>query len=71
MAWGGFGQVNEVLTWIDLPAAWCALERNADYSADGSSEEKTHMSFALRVDAIPAFVMIPDAKKVAGVQSFK
>jgi len=71
MAWGGFGQVNEVLTWIDLPAAWYALERNADYSLEGSDKKNTHISFALRVNAIPAFVMTPDATKVASVQSYK
>lgn len=69
--WGGFGQVNEVLTWINLPAAWYAMKRNADYSPTPGGE-KTHISFALRVDALPAFVMTPDAKdEIAAVRSYK
>jgi hypothetical protein len=70
--WAGFGQVNEVLTWIDLPAAWYAMKRRADFSPTGPSGEKTHISFALRVDAVPAFVMTPDAKdEIAVVRSYK
>ena len=68
--WSGFGQVNEVLTWIDLPAAWYALKRHADYSPTPGGE-KTHISFALRVDALPAFVLTPDLKDVAVVRSYK
>ncbi len=69
--WAGFGQVNEVLTWIDLPAAWYAMKRHADY-APTPGGEKTHISFALRVDAVPAFVRTPDAKQeIAEVRSYK
>src|SRR5215831_13858202 len=66
------GTVIEVLTWVQLPAVYYALRRNADFSPTGPGGEKTHISFALRVDAVPAFVMIPDAsKEVASVESYK
>ena len=55
------GTVVEVLGWIELPAVYYALKRNADYSPSGLSGEKTHISYALRLHAIPAFVMTPDA----------
>jgi hypothetical protein len=55
-----------------LPAVYYALRRNADYSPTGPGGEKTHISFALRIDALPAFVMTPDAsKEVASVESYK
>jgi hypothetical protein len=70
--WAAFGQVNEVLTWIDLPASWYAMKRNADYSPEGANGEKTHISFALRVDALPAFVTVPDGTAlVSEVLSYK
>src|SRR5215469_3983533 len=66
------GTVIEVLTWVELPAVYYALRRNADYSPTGPHGEKTHISFALRVDALPAFVMTPDgSKEVASVESYK
>ena len=72
LGWGGFGQVNEVLTWIDLPASWYAMKRHADYSPTGPKGEKTHISFALRVDAVPAFVTVPDGSAlVSDVKSYK
>lgn len=66
------GTVIEVLTWVQLPAVYYALRRNADYSPTGPGGEKTHISFALRIDALPAFVMSPDGnKEVASVESYK
>jgi hypothetical protein len=66
------GPVIEALTWVQLPGVYYALRRNADYSPSGSKGEKTHISFALRVDAIPAYVMTPDAaEQVANVVSYK
>jgi hypothetical protein len=66
------GTVIEVLTWVQLPAVYYALRRNADYSPTGPGGEKTHISFALQVDALPAFVMAPDgSKEVASVESYK
>jgi len=66
------GTVIEVLTWVQLPAVYYALRRNADYSPTGPGGEKTHISFALRIDALPAFVMTPDAsQEVASVESYK
>jgi hypothetical protein len=66
------GTVIEVLTWVQLPAVYYALRRNADYSPTGPGGEKTHISFALRIDALPAFVMTPDgSKEVASVESYK
>jgi hypothetical protein len=66
------GTVIEVLTWVQLPAVYYALRRNADYSPAGPGGEKTHISFALRVDALPAFVTTPDgSREVASVESYK
>jgi len=66
------GTVIEVLTWVQLPAVYYALRRNADYSPTGPGGEKTHISFALRIDALPAFVMTPDAsKEMTSVESYK
>jgi hypothetical protein len=70
--WASFGQVNEVLTWVDLPAVWYAMKRHADFSPAGPSGEKTHISFALRVDALPAYVTVPDGSRlVSDVRSYK
>lgn len=66
------GPVIEVLTWVQLPAVYYALRRSADFSPTGPAGEKTHISFALRIEALPAFVMTPDAsKEVASVESYK
>lgn len=66
------GPVIEVLTWVQLPAVWYALKRNADYSPAGPNGEKTHISYALWVSAIPAYVMTPDAsEQVTRVVSYK
>lgn len=66
------GPVIESLTWVRLPDVFYALRRYADYSPTGAKGEKTHISFALRVDAVPAYVMTPDAKlQVASAASFK
>jgi hypothetical protein len=66
------GPVIEALTWVQLPGVYYALRRNADYSPSGAKGEKTHISYALRVDALPAFVMTPDATgQVAAVESYK
>lgn len=66
------GPVIEALTWVELPAVYYALKRDADYGPKSAHGEKTHISYALRVDAIPAFVMTPDAKReVASIESYK
>ena len=66
------GPVIEALTWVQLPGVWYALKRNADYSPAGPEGEKTHISYALHVDAIPAYVMTPEGtQQVAGVTSYK
>jgi hypothetical protein len=55
-----------------LPGVYYALRRSADFSPAGPDGEKTHISYALRIEALPAFVMMPDAsKEVAAVQSYK
>lgn len=59
------GPVIESLTWVELPAVYYALKREADYHPEGNSEQNTHISYALRVEALPAFVMTPDASEVA------
>jgi hypothetical protein len=66
------GTVIEVLTWVQLPAVYYALRRNADFSPSGARGEKTHISYAMRVEALPAFVVTPDATaQVASVISYK
>lgn len=59
------GTVMEALTWVELPAVWYTLKRHADFSPDGADGEKTHISYAIRVTAVPAFVMTPDASEEA------
>jgi hypothetical protein len=59
------GPVIEALTWVELPGVYYALRRTADYSPTGPGGEKTHISYALRVEAVPAFVMTPDAREEA------
>jgi hypothetical protein len=66
------GPVIEELMWVRLPDIYYALRRYADYSPSGAAGEKTHISFDMRVEAIPAYVMAPDAKvQVASAQSFR
>ncbi len=66
------GSVIEQLYWIELPGLYRALKRNADYSPTGPGGEKTHISSALRIEAIPAYVMTPNAKmQVTSVESYK
>jgi len=66
------GSVIEQLTWVQLPGVYYALKRNADFSPDGPHGEKTHISFAMRIDAIPAYVTTPDATALATtVKSYK
>ncbi len=59
------GSVIEQLTWVELPGVYHALKRNADYSPSGPGGERTHISTAMRIDAVPAYVMQPDAAKPA------
>ena len=66
------GPVVEVLGWIELPAVYYALKRNADFSPTGPKGEKTHISYAMRVNAIPAFVMAPDGTtQMSSVASYR
>ncbi len=66
------GPVVESLGWIELPAIYYALKRNADYSAAGAGGEKTHISYAMRLNAIPAFVVTPGAsERVSSVVSYR
>jgi hypothetical protein len=66
------GPVVEVLGWIEIPAIYYALKKSADYSPTGPKGEKTHISYAMRVSAIPAYVVTPDAStRIAAVTSFK
>ncbi|GAB1269365.1 hypothetical protein NBRC116493_26180 [Aurantivibrio infirmus] len=71
------GSVIEQLTWVQLPSVYYALKRNADYNPEGTktaseNSGNTHISFALRVDAIPAYVVTPDATaRALQVASYK
>lgn len=68
---GARGPVIESLTWVRLPDVWYALKRNADY-APTAGGPKTHISSALRIEAVPAYVAEPDGKAlVADVRSYK
>lgn len=65
------GPVIEALTWVRLPDVFYALRRNADYRPPGA-KSKTHISFAMRYSAVPAYVVMPDASvEVAQAASFK
>ena len=55
------GPVVEALTWVRLPDIYYALRENADYSPTGPEGEKTFISYNIRIDALPAYVMLPDA----------
>ena len=59
--------------WQPVYRGWVnALKRNADYSPAGRGGEKTHISYAMRVAAVPAFVVSPDAvSDVASVGAYK
>lgn len=66
------GPVVEALGWIEIPSIYYALKRSADYSPTGPKGEKTHISYAMRLNAIPAYVVTPDAStQVAAVTSYK
>jgi hypothetical protein len=66
------GPVIEALTWVQLPGVYYSLKRNADYSPTGRKGEKTHISYALRVDALPAYVMTPEGtQQITSVTSYK
>lgn len=68
----GRGTVVEILGWIELPAIYYALKRNADFSPKEASGEKTHISYAMRLHALPAFVIAPGATTpVTSVASFR
>lgn len=65
------GPVVEALTWVQLPDIYYALRRHADYSPTGPEGEKTFISYNIQVDALPAFVMQPDASStVAAVTTY-
>ncbi|WP_375286573.1 hypothetical protein [Sphingomonas sp.] len=66
------GAVIEVLTWVQMPDVWYALRRYADYSPSGPGGEKSYISYAMRVDAVPAYVMEPSGTtSVAKVKSYR
>lgn len=59
------GPVIESLTWVELPSVYYALKREADYPPQKPDGERTHISFALRIDALPAYVVTPEADQLA------
>jgi hypothetical protein len=66
------GPVVEILGWIEIPAVYYALKKNADYSPSGPKGDKTHISYAMRVSAVPAYVADPaGTMQVAAVTSYK
>jgi hypothetical protein len=70
------GPVIESLGWLELPSIYYAFKRNADYSPldkkGGPKGEKTHISYAMRINALPAYVTTPDgSKQVTAFVSYK
>lgn len=66
------GGIIETHQSIELPAVWYALRRNADHSPTGPGGEKTHISYAARIDAAPAYVTEPEGEElVSSVKSYK
>lgn len=66
------GAIFETFIGVQMPAVWHALRRNADYSPTGPGGEKTHISYAQRVEAVSAYVTEPDGKAlVSSVKSYK
>src|SRR5262245_21545047 len=56
------GSIHENLGWFQLPAWWYSLKRNADGLPDAKTGEKTGISAAYSITAIPAFITLPDGK---------
>jgi len=69
--WAGAGVIHEMVTHIQLPGLWYALERNADYKPDPQTGKNTAISMAYFVHAVPAFVITPDGQqRVSRAQLF-
>lgn len=60
--WAGAGVIHEMVTHVQLPGLWYALERNADYKPDPQTGKNTAISMAYFIHAVPAFVITPDGK---------
>ncbi|WP_068874677.1 MULTISPECIES: hypothetical protein [unclassified Phenylobacterium] len=66
------GAVFEYFAGIQMPQLWYAFRRNADFSPTGPGGPKTHISYALRIDALPAYVTEPDGGAlVTGARSYR
>lgn len=64
--------VIETLYWVQMPDVYYALKRYADFSPAGVKGEKTHISFAMRIEALPAYVVTPDTKdEIAAIKSYR
>ena len=61
--WAGAGVIHEMVTHIQLPGLWYALERNADYKPDPVTGKNTAISVAYFMHAVPAFVVTPDGQE--------
>jgi hypothetical protein len=61
--WAGAGVIHEMVTHVQLPGLWYALERNADYKPDPQTGKNTAISMAYYVHAIPSFVITPDGQE--------
>jgi hypothetical protein len=58
------GPPTESLGWARVPDIYYALRRYADYSPTGPKGEKSHISYAVRVSAKPAYVMKPNGAEL-------
>lgn len=59
----GAGAIHEYLSDFQLPGWWYALKRNADGLPDPVTGEMRGISTAYAIDAVPAFVVTPDASE--------
>jgi hypothetical protein len=57
------GAIHEIVGWMNLPAWWYSLRRNADGMPDPETGEMRGISSVYAITAIPAFVISPDGRE--------
>jgi hypothetical protein len=65
--WTIAGPNVELVSHVNLSAAYYAIERNADHARDEATGLNTAISTAMRLWAVPAFIIKPDGSGVASV----
>ncbi len=61
------GSVNELNLSIDVPGIYYALKRLADAYPDAKTGQNTYISSGYWIEAVPAFVVHPDATKTSAL----